>query len=54
MRMVSGVFARARLPHWIWRIEHDLDEDELVVDLSGGLHPWSHRDNERWAERTKD
>ena len=54
IRMVSGVFARARMPHWIWRIEHELDEDELVVDLGGDLHPRSHRGKERWAERTED
>lgn len=54
MGMVSGVFARAKLPHWIWRIEHELDEDELVVDRGGDSHPTSHRGKERWSERTQD
>jgi len=54
MGMVSAVFSRAKLPHWIWRIEHDLDEDELVVDQGGDNYPSSHRGKERWSERTED
>lgn len=54
IRMMSVAFARAGFPHWIWRIEHELDEDELVVDLGGDLHPASHRGKGRWAKSTEE
>ena len=54
VRAMSLVFARAGFPHWIWLIEHELDEDELIVSEGHGLQPTSHRGTEPWSGRTQD
>jgi len=54
LRKISSVLQRADMPHWVWRVEHDLDEDELVVDAGRDLSPVSHGSTERWAERTEE
>jgi hypothetical protein len=43
LRSMSTVFTRAGMPHWIWRIEHELDEDDLIVDCGRGHLPSSER-----------
>lgn len=54
IRALSSAFNRASMPHWIWRVEHDWDKDELVVNEGCDLLPASHAGTERWAERVDE